>query len=43
MFDDEKEFMRKISYQFVFGSLMYAMIASRTYITFVLGVVSRFL
>ena len=43
MFDDEKEFTRKIPYQFVFDSLMYAMIASRLDIAFAVGTMSKFL
>ena len=41
--DHEKDFMIKIPYQSVVGSLMYAMIATRPAIAFAVGVVSRFL
>ena len=41
--DHEKEFMSKIPYQSVVGSLMYATIAARTDIAFAVGVVNRFL
>ena len=41
--DHEKEFMSKIPYQSAVGSLMYAMIATRPDIAFVVGVVSKFL
>ena len=41
--DNEKEFMSKIPYQSVVGSLMYTMITTRLDIAFVVGVVSRFL
>ena len=40
---DEKEFMNKILYQFAIGSLMYAMITTRSNIAFAIGVVCRFL
>ena len=41
--DHEKEFMRKIPYQSVVGSLLYAMIATMPDIAFAVGVVRRFL
>ena len=41
--DDEKEFMSKIPYHFVVGSLVYATIMTRPDIGFVVGVVSKFL
>ena len=40
--DDEKEFMSKNPYQFVVDSLMYAMIATRLDIAFVVGATSKF-
>ena len=39
-FDDEKEFLSKIPYQFVVGSIMYAMITTRPNIAFAMGVIS---
>ena len=42
-FDDEKEFLSKIPYQFVVGSIMYAMITTRPNIAFAMGALSRFL
>ena len=41
--NDEKEFMSKIRYQSIVGSLMCVMIATRPNIAFPMGVVSRFL
>ena len=41
-FEDKKEFMSKIPYHSVVGSLMYAMIATRSDIAFVEGAVSIF-
>ena len=41
--DDEKEFMGKIPYQSVVGSVMYVMIAFRLDIAFTVGALSRFL
>jgi len=41
--DVEKAEMAKVPYASCVGSLMYAMIATRLYIAFVVGVVSRFM
>ena len=39
-FDEDKEFMTKVPYQSVIGSLMYAMVATRPDIAFAVGAVS---
>ena len=41
--DEDKEFMFQVPYQFVVGSLMYAMVAARRDIAFAVGAVSRFI
>ena len=41
--DKEKEEMSKIPYDSVVGSLMYVMVCTRPYISYSVGVVSRFL
>ena len=41
--EEEKEEMSKVPYLSIVGSLMYAMICTKPYIAYVVGVVSRFL
>ena len=41
--DKDKEHMRRVSYALAVGCLMYAMVCTRLDITYVVGVVSRFL
>lgn len=40
---EDKEFMDHIPYKFVVGSLMYAMVSTRLYISHAVGVVSKFM
>lgn len=40
---EEKEYMARVSYSFAVGSLMYAMVCTRTNIAQVVGVVSRYM
>ena len=42
-FDDENVGMDKIQYALVLGSLMYVMVATRLYIGFRVGVVSKYM
>ena len=40
---EEKEIMEKVPYSFVVVSLMYAMVCTRPYIAYAVGVVNKFL
>jgi hypothetical protein len=41
--DEEKDYMSRVPYVNVVGSLMYAMVSTRPYISHAVGVVSRYM